>query len=343
MTSITKDRAMARSTLIRTTSLAVLMMALQALAAGPIVAGDQATGARSGSEVVGSDATATFLPLGLGKSVVVDLPARHQGRARRRSQDRQCGVRSARRAYLIGAAVGQTNIFFFDADGRQIAGFDIAVTRDLNGVRGAIQQTLPGSDVRVAGDRRRHPAHRALSPTPAEAQHGLRHRLARWSTTTTKVVNNIIVHGRDQVMLKVTVAEVRRDVIKQLGINSQRQPRLRSRGAQLRTRRTRSLRSASRAEQHRVHPAPSKRITATLQAMERAGVLRTLAEPTLTAISGESATFLAGGEFPIPIGSIVQHHDGPAGLPADARTSRSSASPSASRRSCCRKAASASR
>jgi pilus assembly protein CpaC len=45
-----------------------------------------------------------------------------------------------------------------------------------------------------------------------------------------------------------------------------------------------------------------KSITATLQAMERAGVIRTLAEPNLTAISGESANFLAGGEFPIPAG-----------------------------------------
>src|SRR5205085_742945 len=42
--------------------------------------------------------------------------------------------------------------------------------------------------------------------------------------------------------------------------------------------------------------------SATLRAMERAGVIRTLAEPNLTAISGESATFLAGGEFPVPAG-----------------------------------------
>src|SRR5262249_35493368 len=45
-----------------------------------------------------------------------------------------------------------------------------------------------------------------------------------------------------------------------------------------------------------------KSINTTLQAMERAGVIRTLAEPNLTAISGESANFLAGGEFPIPAG-----------------------------------------
>ncbi len=48
-------------------------------------------------------------------------------------------VRSAQRAYIIGAAVGQTNVVFFDADGQQIAAYDIAVKRDLNGVRAALK------------------------------------------------------------------------------------------------------------------------------------------------------------------------------------------------------------
>src|SRR3989440_12605856 len=60
-------------------------------------------------------------------------------------------LRSTRRAYLIGVAVGQTNIYFFDADGHQIAGFDVAVTRDLNGVRAMLQKMLPHADVRVDG------------------------------------------------------------------------------------------------------------------------------------------------------------------------------------------------
>ena len=55
------------------------------------------------------------------------------------------------RAYIIGVKVGQTSIFFFDAEGRQIAGFDIAVKRDLNGIREAIRQVLPDADIRVEG------------------------------------------------------------------------------------------------------------------------------------------------------------------------------------------------
>ena len=54
-------------------------------------------------------------------------------------------VRSAQRAYIIGGAVGQTNVVFFDADGQQVASYDIAVKRDLNGVRAALKQTCPAS------------------------------------------------------------------------------------------------------------------------------------------------------------------------------------------------------
>jgi pilus assembly protein CpaC len=60
-------------------------------------------------------------------------------------------IRTSRRAYLIGAAVGQTSIFFFDADGRQLGAFDIAVTRDLNGLRGMLRQMFPAGNVRIEG------------------------------------------------------------------------------------------------------------------------------------------------------------------------------------------------
>ena len=60
-------------------------------------------------------------------------------------------VRSAQRAYIIGAAVGQTNIVFFDSAGQQIAAYDIAVKRDLNGVRAALKQSLPNSDIQIEG------------------------------------------------------------------------------------------------------------------------------------------------------------------------------------------------
>jgi pilus assembly protein CpaC len=126
-------------------------------------------------------------------------------------------IRSSRRVYIIGVAVGQTNIFFFDADGRQIAGFDIGVKRDLNGVRNAIKQTIPDADIHVEGiGDGVMLSGNAASQADAQQAYDLATRLVGDGA---KVVNGIAVRGRDQVMLKVTVAEVRRDVIKQLGID----------------------------------------------------------------------------------------------------------------------------
>src|SRR5206468_2393007 len=119
-----------------------------------------------------------------------------------------------------------------------------------------------------------------------------------------KVVNSIAVRGRDQVMLKVTVAEVARSIIKQLGIDltgtlNYGTAVVNFNNANPFTAFGRSLVGGNNA-QGAFGNGPS--VQATIRAMESAGVVRTLAEPNLTAISGESATFIAGGEFPIPAG-----------------------------------------
>ena len=126
-------------------------------------------------------------------------------------------IRSSRRVYMIGVAVGQTNIFFFDADGKQIAGFDIAVKRDLNGVRAALKQAMPDADIRIEGIGDGVMLSGSAA-NAAELQQAF-DLASRLVGDGNKVVNGIAVRGRDQVMLKVTVAEVRRDIIKQLGID----------------------------------------------------------------------------------------------------------------------------
>src|SRR4029079_1316094 len=113
--------------------------------------------------------------------------------------------------------VGQTNIVFFDASGAQIAAFDIAVTRDLNGVRAALRQMFPTSDLHIegVGD---GVVLSGVAPNPIEAQQA-GELAARLAGGADKVVNSISVRGRDQVMLTVTVAEVQRSIIKQMGID----------------------------------------------------------------------------------------------------------------------------
>jgi pilus assembly protein CpaC len=207
---------------------------------------------------------------------------------------------------MIGVAVGQTNVVFFDSAGQQIAAYDIAVKRDLNGVRAALKQTLPNSDIQIegVGD---GVVLSGTASNPIEAQQA-GDLAARLVGSADKVVNSIAVRGRDQVMLKVTVAEVQRSIIKQLGIDLSGS--LNYGTAVVKFNNTNPFTASNAAL------VPTNTITgslgatpsvqATLRAMESAGVVRTLAEPNLTAISGESATFISGGEFPIPTGVTCQ-------------------------------------
>lgn len=250
-------------------------------------------------QVVGSDSSSRFVPLGVGKSVVIDLPSDIKDVLVADPKIANAVVRSSRRAYLIGVAVGQTNVFFFDAQGKQLAGFDIAVTRDLNGIRAAIKQVLTNSDIRVQGV-----ADGVMlagyAQSPAEAQQAF-DIASRLVGSDTKVVNGIVVRNRDQVMLKVTVAEVQRDVIKQLGIDLSANFARGNAVLDFTNNNPFPVNGAALVPGNQIS-APWRAVTTTLRAMERAGLIRTLAEPNLTAISGESASFLAGGEFPIPAG-----------------------------------------
>jgi pilus assembly protein CpaC len=250
----------------------------------------------------GGESALRFVPLGIGKSVVIDLPRDAKDVLVANPAIANAVVRSTRRAYLIGVAIGQTNVFFFDGDGRQIAGFEIAVTRDLNGMRAALRQMLPGADIRVEGIGD-SVVLTGSAANAIESQQAF-DVAAKLAGGVDKVVNSITIRGRDQVMLKVTVAEVQRDVIKQLGINLNASLGYGNTVIRFNTDNPFSANGAAISDTALTGGwlNGTNSVSATLQAMERAGVIRTLAEPNLTAISGESATFLAGGEFPIPSG-----------------------------------------
>ena len=251
---------------------------------------------------------ARFLSLGIGKSIVIDLPRDIKDVLVADPKIANAVVRSAQRAYIIGAAVGQTNIIFFDSAGQQIAAYDIAVKRDLNGVRAALKQMLPAAAIQVEGVGEGVMLTGAVS-TPVEAQQA-GEVAARLVGGADKVVNSIVVRGRDQVMLKVSVAEVRRDIVKQLGVDLSASMNYGTAVVNFNNVNPFTANNGPLVPGNNVTAAgltkglPS--VTATLRAMESAGVVRTLAEPNLTAISGESATFISGGEFPIPTGVTCQ-------------------------------------
>jgi len=253
---------------------------------------------------------ARSLTLGISKSLVVDLPRDVKDVLVADPKIANAVVRSSKRAYIIGAAVGQTNIIFFDADGQQMAAYDVAVTRDLNGIRAAIHQALPQSDIQVEGlGDGVVLSGSAANQAEAQQAYELAGRLIGGpSKAKDLVVNNITVRGRDQVMLKVTVAEVQRNIIKQLGIDLSGKFNYGTAVVDFNNSNTFSALGRPLNPDNAISTsfgsAPS--VKATLRAMESAGVVRTLAEPNLPAISGENATFLAGGEFPIPTGITCQ-------------------------------------
>jgi pilus assembly protein CpaC len=291
-------RLTTRTLFIRVLSVSALAASILLPALAPVAASDHAT-----PPVAATGSVKTrFLSLGVGKSVVVDLSHDIKDVLVADPKIANAVIHSAQRAYIIGSAVGQTNVVFFDADGQQIAAYDIAVKRDLNGVRAALRQSFPGVQIEGVGD---GVVLTGQVSSPVEAQQA-GDVAARLAGSADKVVNAIVVRGRDQVMLKVTVAEVRRDIIKQLGIDLSASMNYGT-----------AVVNFNNSNPFTAHGAPLvadnglsassvlkglPTVNATMRAMESAGVVRTLAEPNLTAISGESATFIAGGEFPIPAG-----------------------------------------
>ncbi len=204
-----------RSVMVRALSFSALAALTLHPAPTPAATSDSHADAPITTGAIAASAKTRFLALGVGKSVVIDMPRDVKDVLVADPKIANAVVRSPQRAYIIGAAVGQTNVVFFDADGQQVASYDIAVKRDLNGVRAALKQTLPGISIEGVGD---GVMLTGSVSSPIEAQQAA-DIAARLVGGAEKVVNSIVVRGRDQVMLKVNVSEVRRDIVKQLGID----------------------------------------------------------------------------------------------------------------------------
>src|SRR5215217_1131484 len=294
---------MMRTFIVRALSFSAVAALTLNPALTPVVASDYRTAVPVTTD---GQMNARFVSLGIGKSIVIDLPREIKDVLVADPKIANAVVRSTQRAYIIGAAVGQTNIVFFDSTGAQIAAYDIAVKRDLNGVRAALKQSLPHSDIQIdgIGD---GVVLSGTAASPVEAQQAA-DIAARLVGGNEKVVNSIAVRGRDQVMLKVTLAEVQRSVIKQMGIDLSASMTYGTSVVKFTNNNPFTANSAplvaGNAITGSIGAGPS--VQATLRAMESAGVVRTLAEPNLTAVSGESATFISGGEFPIPTGVSCQ-------------------------------------
>lgn len=225
-------------------------------------------------------------------------------------------VRTPRRIFLLAQKIGQTNAFFFDAAGHQILSIDIRVERDVADLASMIHADVADSSVRVAAlnDNIVLTGSVANSKDAAMAQD----LAGRFVGDPTKVVNMLKVAAHEQVMLKVRVAEVQRQIAKQLGINLSTAVIADGVPIAMSTQnpfglvgRALSALSGGRIGQVCTSGAiplsgsdctvGPNNLQGSLQALETVGLVHTLAEPNLTAVSGETAKFLAGGEFPVPV------------------------------------------
>ncbi len=277
------------------------------------------------------DGVAKTLQLGVGRSVIVDLPEDAAEIFVGEPKVANAVVRSARRLYVAAIANGQTTIFALAADGRKIAVLQVTVGRDVAELQQLLNVALPGNAITVktvsdsvilmgsvasAGE-----AQKAVdiasgfigtsvlgAPASAGAPGAAAANSAQLSITsagtpvTGKVINSLTIRGLDQVSLRVTISEIRREIVKQLGVNM---TGIGTGSNGFVVNNPFSVNGALSSPETSATlgwVTAGMGITATLQAFEREGVARTLAEPTVTAVSGESAKFLAGGTIPIPNG-----------------------------------------
>lgn len=268
------------------------------------------------------------IKLGLNKSVVINLPADAYDILVANPTVADAVTRTSRRIYLFGKAVGETNIFVFGANGEQIASLDLAIERDVAGLDDYIKRFLPTSDVKVelindnvvlTGtvdtplDAKRAAELANLFVSGGEATTG-QYSQGSGSVSgggiiigddddeerrTSKIVNLIKIVGEDQVTLKVTVAEVSRNVMKQLGVNMLVDASSSGITWGVANAVTTGLGAPIVDSSSGNFGFKTSSLEASMRAMDQTGVMKTLAEPTLTAVSGEQATFRVGGEFNI--------------------------------------------
>ncbi|HVV64442.1 MAG TPA: type II and III secretion system protein family protein [Rhizomicrobium sp.] len=257
------------------------------------------------------------LTLALNKATVVQLDADARDVLVSNPEIVDAVVRTPRRIFLLAQKTGQTNAFFFDAAGHQILSLDIRVEKDTGDLGAMIHENIPGSDIHVSGLN----DNVVLSGTVSSAQDSMRAQdlAARFAGGADKVVNMLKIGSGEQVMLRVRVAEMDRNIAKQFGINlaaagtAAGVPWAVSTDDQFGLL-GHALSDISGGQVGQVCqnlpnplsggaciPGPNN-LQGALQALETVGLVHILAEPNLTAVSGETARFLAGGEFPVPAG-----------------------------------------
>ena len=257
----------------------------------------------------GSGPQSHQVTLGLNKAMIIELPEDARDVLVSNPEIVDAVVRTPRQVYIVGMKTGPANAFFFTAGGRQLLNLEIRVERDMPALKSIIERNVKGSDVTVETINDNVVINGSVKNAADAA--AAREIAMRYVTDSGKpirpdsVVNRVAIRGGDQVMVRVRVAEMQRSLAKQFGVDFAAVFDAGNVPISLASSNPFSLlgQALSASQQFNFGSLDAgSSVEAILKAFERSGVIRTLAEPNLTAVSGEAAKFLAGGEFPVPVG-----------------------------------------
>lgn len=302
------------------------------------------------------------IKIGLGKSVLVEFPRDVRDVMVSNPAVIDAVVLSSNRVFLLAKGSGEANAFFFDTAGAQFATMELYVERDTGSLQELLNRVITGSSIKVemlnqtviltgsvkspidstrASDIAAQFISQQLMSSSVQTKEGVALDQTQTSQVKDSVINLLSVEAEEQVMLKVTVAEVKRTVLKQLGVNLGGMLQSGSFATTLLTANSFPITEAQNlgtlptfgvgtaasaacavGKICAFNPGPGgsfgnsglvsgwgnsqNNIQSAIRALERDGLIRTLAEPNLTAISGEPAEFLAGGEVPYVTGVDTQ-------------------------------------
>lgn len=288
--------------------LSAFLVAALALTASPALAADAHATRVINVATHNGAAPQQHITLGLDKAALVQLDADARDVLVSNPSIVDAVVRTPRRIFLLAQKTGQTNAFFFDAAGHQILTIDIRVERDVTDLARMIHTDMPTANIRVAA-LNDNVVLTGMVQNTGDSQRA-QDLAARFVGDPNKVANLLKIDTSQQVMLKVRVAEMQRSVAKQFGINAAGAFKVANVPAILSTANPYGLAGAALSAgsgaqvgsigSDPLHPSPNN-VQGVLNALEQVGLVHTLAEPNLTAVSGETAKFLAGGEFPVPV------------------------------------------
>lgn len=309
---------------------------------GPVTAQAQSRAA------VPLGAGAQLINLPRGSSMAIDLPSDARDVIVPNPMVAEAMLHSPRRITIIGLQPGETDAVVLDASGRTILSLRVRVDAGVSALQDTLGRVMPGSQVHAEAVNDSIIL-TGLVSSPGEADRAAQVARA-FVSAPEKVINMMTIAGSDQVMVKARVIEVQRTAIKQLGLSTDavfnngteqfslgrantygvNGSLLGGGGACYRDNDTRTTQYSANDTLSTTPPDPLppllRTVTSTissvystvtgnniggcLQAFERAGLVRILAEPNLTSVNGENAEFLAGGEFPVPVGRSVDASTG---------------------------------